>query len=199
MKLGAVIAAIRPTVANAVRSALREGFDEVVVVNDGVNLETPWQDPRVKYAKLGRNFGRLGGKLFYGQIATGVGMALAESDFVAVLGDDDEYAPGACELIREAIAGNPTVDIWIPGLIYNDEHTACLTPELLEIGNVSHPIYRPEIFASVPMYHVANEDYGVHDYWHVKRCVEAGFRIGWIGKLCVKIRPSLPGRNGRGA
>ena len=201
MKLGAVIAtAGRASVQHAVLSAVRSGFDEVVVVNDGSVMlgDLSWMSlPQVKYCKLGRNYGRLNGVLYYGQIPLTVGMYMSDADFTASMGDDDEYTEGAATAIRQKIQEQPGVDIWVPGLQFTNGMVLCVKPGLYA-GNVSHVIYRPEIFATVPMCHVRGEDYSLHDFFHAKRCVDMGFKIDWIGQVCVNARPALPGTNGRG-
>lgn len=203
MKLGTVIpTAGRSSMPDAVASALRAGFDEVIVVNDGCDLpgNLSWISwPQVKYCKLGRNYGRLNGITYYGQIALAVGMYMSESQFTASMGDDDEYTPDAAAVIKEKIAAQPEIDIWVPGLQYNTGLVQCMCVGDLRIGNVSHPVYRPEIFSFVPMYHIANSNFLIQDYTHIQQCVNMGYKVGWLDRVCVNIRPKLPGLNGRGA
>jgi len=201
MKLGVVIPTIyRSTLDSAVNSAVAAKFDEIIIIDDsGEEHEYEPQSPQIRYFKLGRNFGRLHGKLYYGQIALSVGNYLSTSDFLGQLGDDDEYVPESRQILENAIKKQPNIDIWIPGLVYNNGHQRCLTPGLYH-GNVSHAIYKPEIFAFAPMFH--NTDISsfiaAHDYYHLLLCEEKGYRIGWLNEVCIKVRPNLPGSHGSG-
>jgi hypothetical protein len=186
----------------AVASSLREGF-EVIVVKDGVSvpsaIEKEFATSPVRWIDLGRNFGKMNGVVYYGLIATTVGAYLARSDFVAILGDDDEFMEGAGDTYRQCLRDNPRVDIWIPGLRYSNGHEVCLRRGELAVGNVSHPLLRTTIFASCPMYHHPHwTPYNVADFHHIAECARRGFLVDWIGKVCVAIRPRLEGHFGNG-
>ena len=126
--VGVVIPIIgRDTLAHAVASALREGF-EVVVVSDGFDVSDPCVcQPGVKYARLGRNYGILGGVLHYPQVASTAGAYLAVSEWVGHLGDDDEYVEGAGDVVQPLL-DTGAADVWIPGLLYIEGSTSCCAP-----------------------------------------------------------------------
>lgn len=187
----------RSTLDNAILSVLKESAT-CIVVNDGIDMESPNPHDDLKYIKLGRNFGRLDGLLWYGQIAFTAGVYISESEFTMAIGDDDELLPGSGEIIRAKINANPDIDMWIPGIAYNNGHVACMSRNHLACGNISHTIYRSKIFAFEPMYHHHYEDAAVQDWIHVQRCVKSGWKIDWIESPCVAIRPKLSGTNGRG-
>jgi len=177
---------------------LNEGF-KAVVVSDGIDLSLKIFDhPDVTYVKLGRRFGVSGDVIYYGQIALTTGFYLSTTEFTGCLGDDDALAAGSGQVIERAISAHPEIDIWVPTLKYNDGQTVCYSGGGLIQGNVSHPVYRTKIFASVPMYHVPDERYELHDYYHLVRCVEAGWTMQWLDEVCINIRPQASGRSGRG-
>lgn len=188
----------RSTLNNAIDSVLREA-QQCIVVNDGIDMPEPTPRPNLKYIKLGRNFGRLDGVVWYGQVAFTVGTYLSQTEFTMAIGDDDELLHGAGELINRKIAERPEVDIWVPGIVFNNGNVLCTARNVLMCGNVSHTLYRSKILATEPMYHRKGENTSIHDWLHVERCVQNGWSIDWIEAMCVAIRPHLPGTNGRGA
>ena len=72
----------RPTLKAAMRSAKREGF-KTIVVSDGPRVSA---QGAYKYIRLGKQWG------YYGGMAANVGAALAETEFITFLDDDDEFA-----------------------------------------------------------------------------------------------------------
>lgn len=184
----------------AVASALRENCP-VVLVSDGADLPSD-QFPCVKwkyvtYVRLGRNFGVIDGVCHYGQTAQNVGVWMAKTKFAMLLGDDDELIPNSASFMRSKMIERPEVDIWIPGIRYNDGVTLCNQPGLT-MGNVSHSVFRTTVVALEPMYDFLGDNPGTSDYHHLQRCSKRGFNIAWFEKPCVLIRPHLPGRRGYG-
>lgn len=96
----------RKTLKGAMRSAKREGFKSIVV-SDGVRVSA---QGAYKYIKLGKQWG------YYGGMAANVGAALTETEFITFLDDDDEFAPGAGDIIRKKLKEEPSVDIWVGGI-----------------------------------------------------------------------------------
>jgi len=99
----------RKTLKAAIASAKREGF-KTIVVSDGVNTSAPGAN---KFVKLGKKWG------YYGGMCANVGAALAETEFITFLDDDDEFAPGAGDVIRQKLKEKPEVDVWIGGVRFN--------------------------------------------------------------------------------
>jgi len=83
----------RHTLRNAIASAKREKF-KVIVVSDGCRTSSMGAN---KFVKLGRKWG------YYGGMATNVGAAMAETEFITLLDDDDEFIPGAGDIIRSKL------------------------------------------------------------------------------------------------
>ena len=96
----------RPTLKAAMRSAKREGF-RPIVVSDGARVSA---QGALKYVKLGKRWG------YYGGMAANVGAALAETEFITFLDDDDEFVEGAGDIIRRKLKESPNIDIWIAGI-----------------------------------------------------------------------------------
>jgi len=196
--LSVVIATIgRRTLEHAIESVLTQGLT-CLVVNDGVEMSEPPPRPGLKYLKLGQNFGRLDGKLWYGQVAFTAGVWLSETEFTMGIGDDDELLPDVVPRMCERMRSSPDIDIWIPGIQFNTGRVLCDKPGRLRCGNVSHTIYRSKILATDPMFNRRGDNTAVHDWLHVERCVREGWTIDWFGFPCVSIRSRLPGTNGRG-
>lgn len=198
MTISVVIPTIgRATLDRAIESVLRAGFP-CIVINDGIEMTPPSEHPGLKYLKLGRNYGRLDGELWYGQIGFTTGTYLSETEFTMALGDDDEIIEGVSEAMVSKIASEPEIDMWIPGLRYNNGRIACVHVGGFYVGNISHTIYRTKILAYHPMYNRRNEYTPHQDWHHVERCVQEGWKINWLGFPCVAIRPSMHGDHGRG-
>lgn len=192
----------RPTLALAVASARREGFP-VIVVTDGIPLRprngipasrqraiaSLFAVPGVSVFATGRHFGDRGTMAFT------VGAMMATTEFVTMLDDDDEFVEGAGDIIRDRLARDPAVDIWIPGLRYKDGHTACLRPNALVEGNVSTPTLRTTVLAACPWHGYAVRP-DLSDLHHLRECARKGFTIRWIEEVCYSMRPGLPGDRG---
>jgi len=194
----------RPTLKNAILSAKREGFN-VIVVSDGAKVSAQG----VKLVKLGRQWG------FYGGMAANVGAAMAETEFITFLDDDDEFAVGAGKIIRDKLKEDPSVDIWAAGVrfdrrikVYDQDsgdtvHAStdlCLNGDLGVVpGNVAMPTYRTSIFSKIPFLDTINlEEQNLTDFFHIKACVSAGHKIDWFGKVIYLVRPEVGGVNGKG-
>lgn len=186
----------RSTLGKAIDSCLRERCD-VVVVADGVDVVVS-KSHDVQYLRLGMNYGRMGGEFHYGEIASTVGVFMSRTPFAMLMGDDDEMAPGAGAAINKKLLSEPDVDIWIPGIRYDSGKELCMNDGKLYMGNVSHPCFRTSVFAFEPHIHIRNENAGIGDYFHIKRCSEAGWKIRWVGEVCILIRPVLGGLRGNG-
>jgi hypothetical protein len=217
----------RPTVHNAVKSSLREGF-QTYVISDGVGGIR--QTAAHQNIMLGRQWG------FYGGMAANVGAAIAPTEYITFLDDDDEFAPGAGDFIRNKLKEDSEVDIWIAGIRMPGEveifdtglgwqkqvtddpriwapvrtegtgkvlHAGVelgMKPELGPIpGNVCMPTYRTSIFGKVPFKDVIPEGQApMTDYWHVAHCLQQGYKLDWFGKVLYLVRPQVGGYNGEG-
>ena len=199
----------RDTIHAAFESAQREGF-EVLVINDGCDMPLSWakHGPRCKMVKLGRQWG------YYGGMAANVGAALAQTEFITFLDDDDEFAPGAGEIVRNKLKEKPEVDVWIGGVKFNDDiiladtntGETTVTRELsispaggVNPGNVSMPTYRASIFSQYPfMNNIPKDSDNLTDFFHIKACELGGYKVDWFGKVIYLVRPVVGGINGRG-
>ena len=195
----------RKSVDDAIASATREGF-EALVVNDGCEMPEP---KGCRYIRLGRKWG------YYGGMAANVGAALAETEFITFLDDDDEFAPGAGEVVRSKFKEKPHVDVWIGGVRFNREininnmvtgETVLASTDLsmngqlgVVPGNVSMPTYRTRIFAHYPfMNNIPEGQTNLTDFYHIQGCSLAGFKIDWFEKVIYLVRPKIGGTNGEG-
>jgi len=193
----------RETLGSAIESAVREKF-KVIVVSDGSDMPTTISP--VKYVRLGRRWG------YYGGMAANVGAALAETEFITFLDDDDEFASGAGEVIRDKLKEEPQIDVWIGGVRFNREIGIKTTGETIVSkdlsldsslgvtpGNVSMPTYRTNIFAHYPfMNNIPEGQTHLTDFYHIKACELAGFKVAWFGKVLYLVRPIAGGLNGEG-
>ena len=198
----------RDTVNNAIKSAQAEGFP-VLVVSDGADVppDPSWRG--VEYVRLGRKWG------YYGGMAANVGAALAKTEFITFLDDDDEFAPGAGDVVRSKLKEKPDVDVWIGGVRFDREinvnntttgETILSSRDLsmngqlgVVPGNVCMPTYRTKIFASHPFANnVPETDANLTDFYHIKSCELRGFKIDWFENVIYLVRPTLGGINGEG-
>tara|TARA_R100000005_G_C5003723_1_gene212320 strand:- start:10964 stop:11572 length:609 start_codon:yes stop_codon:yes gene_type:complete len=198
-KVTAIVKTIgRPTLQKAIDSAEREGFP-VVVVSDGHPLYDQETGELIvggadAAIELKKNWG------CYGAVAANVGVALTETEYVVFVDDDDELAPGAGDIIRNAISRDSSVDIWVQGLLFNNGMEMCLDKSKgVVMGNVAVPIYKVDVLTKNPFStevppHV--QDYA--DFFHVLLCHTKGFSVDWLGKVTYLVRPELEGTNGRG-
>src|SRR5690349_6808903 len=163
----------RPTLINAVESSLREGF-KVLVIGDGIYPQINEPDAmhsKVKIYCTGKKYGH------YGYMALNLGALLAETDFVSVLDDDDEFVVGAGDIIRAKLKEKPEIDIWIPGLRFNNGMVLCNDKSLgIRGGNVACPTYRTDIFTRIPFTHdLVDKHPDYSDFIHVSWCFEKGY------------------------
>ena len=193
----------RDTLQNSVDSALREGF-EPLVVSDGAEVSVSG----CEVVKLGKNWG------FYGGMAANVGAALAPTEFITFLDDDDVFNDGAGDVIRTKLKENPEVDVWLAGVRFQDPvtlrgsdglvwHTGtdlCIYPEKGVIpGNAAMPTYKTSIFEKLPFTNtIPDEVLNYTDYFHVKMCSDKGYKVDWFGEVIYLVRPDVGGYNGRG-
>ena len=194
----------RPTLKAAMRSAKREGF-KTIVVSDGARVSA---QGAYKYIRLGKQWG------YYGGMAANVGAALAETEFITFLDDDDEFAPGAGEIIRSRLEEHPDVDVWIGGVrfcteinIADSEGESVLTSRDLSLnsnlgivpGNVCMPTYRTSILSRIPFSDtVPSDETNLTDFYHIQACALGGYKIDWFGSVLYLVRPIVGGVNGAG-
>tara|TARA_R110000824_G_scaffold101243_2_gene240528 strand:- start:2365 stop:3024 length:660 start_codon:yes stop_codon:yes gene_type:complete len=205
----------RKSVQAAIESAKREGFT-THVVSDGIWFPPDHSDLASRstikgadsYTKLGKRWG------YYGGMAANVGAALAETEFVTFLDDDDEFIVGAGEVIRSKLKEKPGVDVWVGGVRFNQEITLygpageplrsssdlCMNGDLGVIpGNVCMPTYRTSIFSKIPFVDDVNEiQANLTDFFHIKKCAKEGYKIDWFEDVIYLVRPAVGGVNGRG-
>ncbi len=188
----------RPSIVDAVDSALREGFYVVVSVDGDLDQEAEVLDLFRDNHNTKLSFYCLGTKMgHYGCMAANVGVAMANTEWVSFLDDDDEYIEGAGDIIRNAIK-KTDADIIIPGLQFNNGMRLCIGAGFFP-GNVAVPIMKRDIFNYFPLKALQpGLDVDYTDYDHLKDCYSAGYKFEWIGKPIYLVRPKLPGTNGRG-
>lgn len=173
----------RPSLKSAISSALREDFP-VIVVADGPDASTnPVSHPDVSYVTLGRHWG------LYGSMGWNVGAALARTEYVTHLGDDDELSEGYGVALSNVIGNSPNIDIWIPSLHFN-HGPICCAKEGLYFGNVAAPTYRTKLFMKTPYTRTVEDRRS--DFEHVAACVKNGALINWCPNVKYLVRPKLP-------
>ena len=187
----------RPSLKAAVHSAKREGF-KPIVISDGVNCH----NFGAKFIKLGKKWG------MYGGMAANVGAAIAPTEFITFLDDDDVFIPGAGNILRSKLNEKPEVDIWISGVrfardvvIRNTETgeeryrgtDLSIWPEKgLSEGNVAMPTYRTTIFKHIPFIDAVPEDIAnLTDLLHVRACAGKGYKVDWVGEALYLVRPHI--------
>lgn len=195
----------RPTLKNAVNSALKEGF-EPIIISDGVDI-SPEHLQGCKVIHLGKNWG------YYGGMATNVGAAVTPTEFMTLLDDDDEFVEGAGDIIRSKLKERPEIDIWIGGVRFKDKISLRLSdgsvyestdlavkPEFgVNPGNVAMPTYRTEIFSRFPFVDEVPKTHNhLTDFLHVKKCMLEGYSVYWYEKAIYSVRPDQEGHNGGG-
>lgn len=187
----------RPTLQNAIDSANREGI-KPIVVSDGY----PLFDPEIGQIRLEGIYAALELKKnwgCYGSVAANAGVALCTTPWLLILDDDDELAEGAGDIIRERIKESPNIDIWIPGLKFNNGMVLCDgSSRLCAPGNVAVPIAKVEVFTETPFRTKVPEAYKDYaDFFQIEEANKS-HTMGWIGKPIYLVRPKLEGTNGRG-
>jgi len=202
----------RKTLKDAVKSAKREGF-KTIVISDGVNTHDCGAH---QYIKLGKKWG------MYGGMAANVGAAIAPTEFITFLDDDDQFVEGAGDVIRRHLNTKPKVDVWIAGVRFNTDVVLNCTKTGQETyrgrdlaiwphkgineGNVAMPTYRTSIFSKMPFTDtVPAEVAAMTDLLHVKMCDNLGYKVDWFGEALYLVRPHMAEAkgmekiNGRGA
>ena len=193
----------RSTLQYAIESAYDQHFN-IIVVGDGYEPLREKQSflGEAEYFYLPRKWGH------YGCMAANVGVAMASTDYITFLDDDDEFVEGAGDKMRAKIEESPDVDIWIPGLRFNDGMELCEDGEKgVNVGNVAVPTYKIEWFGKVPMGPVpelmkqywGEESENYTDFYHVLNCQQLGAKIDWYEEILYLVRPRLEGLNGRGS
>lgn len=188
----------RPTLQRAIDSAEREGI-RPIVVSDGF----PLYDEETGEMKVGGAYSALELKKnwgCYGAVAANAGVALCDTDWLMILDDDDELAKGAGDTLRDKISSNPHIDIWIPGLLFNNGMALCDgSNKAVQPGNVAVPIARVECFTDAPFRSKVPEKFKDYaDFFQIQEMHSMGHTIGWIGEPIYLVRPHLEGTNGRG-
>ena len=195
----------RPSLKAAIRSAKREKL-KTIVISDGVKVSAQGAN---RVIRLGRKWG------FYGGMSANVGAALAETEFITFLDDDDEFAVGAGDIIRNRLNEKPEVDVWIGGVrfsreinVYNTntgqtlhKSTDLATGPGLGVvpGNACMPTYRANIFSTLPFLDNIPEDQSnLTDFYHINACKLGGYNIDWFGDVIYLVRPDSSGENGMG-
>ena len=195
----------RPSLKAAIRSAKREKL-KTIVISDGVKVSAQGAN---RVIRLGRKWG------FYGGMSANVGAALAETEFITFLDDDDEFAVGAGDIIRNKLNEKPEVDIWIGGvrfsqevMVYNTETNEPLktsrdlatNPDLGVVpGNACMPTYRANIFSTLPFLdNIPEEQSNLTDFYHINACKLSGHNVDWFGDVIYLVRPDSSGENGEG-
>lgn len=179
----------RSTLKYAVDSALREGFD-VIVVGDGP-VDIPDLPKNVSFYQTGKRFG------CYGVSSYNLGAYLAKTEFITSLADDDELGKGFGQKLYERLNQEKCVDIWIPTLIFKDGRHICNQPDWgITMGNVAAPTYRVDVFKHVPFAHDLAECEEIIDYQHILNSVLKGYELSWATELSYLVRPRSPGSKG---
>lgn len=192
----------RKTLKNAIRSSKREGF-KTFVISDGKSIDAEGADHVIK---LGRQWG------FYGGMAANVGAAVAPTEFITFLDDDDEFVLGAGDIIRKNLNLKKEVDIWAAGIRFKKPvrvmlPSGVITTHDLSVdanhgvvpGNVAMPTYRTSIFSKIPFTDsIPLKHQPLIDFIHVETCVKKGYKINWFGEVIYLVRPESDNSNGRG-
>lgn len=183
----------RPTLVNAIESAKKE-FGRVIVVADAIDLDINELPKEVTYLKTGKKFD------MYGSAAINLGAYSCSTPYFCLLDDDDEFMLGAGEYMLERIVSHPDVDIWIPGLYYNNGGMLCMNSSRgVSIGNVAVPTYKTDLLFKLPFSSTTTkENPNCVDFYHVESLFKSGCKIAWYGAALYNIRPRLEGSNGRG-
>ena len=183
----------RPTLADAIESAKKE-FKNVIVVADAVDLDFNSLPKDVLYLRTGMQHDK------YGSAALNMGAYACSTPYFCLLDDDDSFVPGAGNIMISKVLSEPSVDIWIPGLNFNNGMQLCMSPERgVVMGNVAVPTYKTKLLFLLPFYkglEGPNADY--IDFHHIEVLNKLGAKIKWYGELLYNVRPNLEGTNGRG-
>lgn len=184
----------RPTLKNAIKSALKE-FDKVIVVADDVDLPLDDLPCDALYLKTGRKSDKYGSKAMW------MGALACDTEYFCLLDDDDEFMLDAGEYM-DAFARTHDYDVMIPGIAFNNGMVLCDSSDKGAVyGNVAVPTYRTSVFLTSPIsttYIQGNIPEDAIDFAHISFLKHTGSSVGWYGKVLYSIRPKLKGTNGRG-
>jgi len=186
----------RKTLRYAVLSAHREDF-QVIVVSDNPSLGIlelrDFSISPEQFYTLPKKCGD------YGAVAANVGAAMNDAEYTIFLDDDDEFIEGAGEYMRSKLKDKKT-DLWIPGLDFGDFQLCKDSERGFVPGNVGMVTYRTTLLQRFPMQYLGPKgEIDHYDFFHASACVQHKKAMyDWYGKLLYKIRPRLPGTNGRG-
>lgn len=181
----------RKTLKESILSALTQKIP-VIVVFDGCDITKPIHSGNITYIKTGRKWGH------YGHMGVNLGAALATTEFITILDDDDTLGENYIKNLVSSVELNPSVDIWIPRLKYNNGLTLCFKELGVVPGNVAVPNYRTNIFYTIPFSLKLAKNNEYFDFFHVEECVNYGYKIDWNDKMEYLVRPRSNGLNGRG-
>lgn len=183
----------RPTLINAIQSAKQE-FKDVIVVADAVSLDLASLPQDVTYLKTGQKYDK------YGSAAINMGAYACSTPYFCLLDDDDEFFPGAGDYMRQTVSRRPEIDIWIPGLKFNNGMVLCVQPDKGVIpGNVAVPTYKSELLFRLPFFKgIEGQNANYTDINHVTLLKEMGYKVDWYNTVLYNVRPKLIGTNGRG-
>jgi glycosyltransferase involved in cell wall biosynthesis len=180
----------RDTLINSINNAMKE-FEHVIVVADNIDLNFENLPNQVLYLKNTEVIDS------YGGAAINLGAQNCTTKYICLLDDDDEYVDGAGHYMNVIVNSEPSIDIWIPGLRYNDGLMVCMQSGLYA-GNVAVPTYKTEILKAYPFYKNMSPDPRYTDFYHVNNIAMNGYSVGWYNNHLYNVRPNLPGRNGAG-
>ena len=190
-KITAVIRTIgRQTLDSAIKSALRE-FDDVIVVADRVDLNVDALPIGPTYLKNDKVID------LYGGMCINMAAVECKTEYLCLLDDDDEYVDGAGNYMRNKINLNRDIDVWIPGLKYNDGLYVCMA-DGLRAGNVAVPTYKTKVLREHPFTNNMGNDPGLTDFYHVQKIYFSGHKVDWYKEHLYNVRPGLSGRLGQG-
>ena len=182
----------RESLPTAIECAKQE-FAHVIVVADRIDLDPSMIVDGVTYLRNDEVID------YHGGAGINLGAKHVKTDFFCLLDDDDEYVIGAGGWMQHMINNNPEIDVWIPGLVYNDGEVVCMG-NIVGPGNVAVPTYRTDVFIAHPFKPLEEGlDHAFTDYFHVKRIEEAGHKVSWYHNPIYLVRPKLSGRFGGGS
>lgn len=179
----------RPSLADAIKSAIREQFAVIVVSK----LDLKINIPEVKVFKINSRI-----ETPYDCGAINVGAYLSDTEYINILDDDDEFVVGAGSKIRKKLQKLDS-DIWIPGLKFKNRPSLCINKSLGVIpGNVACPLFKTKVIGKVPFMELKDRDPDYSDFFHIKFCELVGYKIDWFEEELILVRPKVDGDNGRG-